>query len=192
MKKIIYTLLLAVLLIGCRAQKIDTAIERTTNAKDSADTELTVTSDSLSVTTYTTQTDSTETTKETDTEKEEQTHINFVDGGGTYNAETGEATGVASVNTSKREKTLEKENAKLKRENTELKEELQREKELHLQEHTGSETTEEVKEENHLEQATLNGWQRFIQGCGYAFLMILLAAIIYGAYRLYRKFTIGI
>ena len=44
--------------------------------------------------------------------------------------------------------------------------------------------------ETHEEEETLNGWQRFIQGCGYAFIMVILAAFVYLAYRIYRKFTI--
>jgi TolA-binding protein len=187
MKKIAFFLLMAVALISCRAQKLDAYVDQTTDTNvtqtDSAHNETL----HIQETKHETDSTSTETQKETD--KEESTDIAFVPGGGTYNTQTGEATGVSGVKTSKREKELQKENTTLKRENTELNDQLQTLQDSISENNSTSQSA--TKSETHQKEETLNGWQRFIQGCGYAFMAIILAAIIYGAYRIYRKFTIG-
>lgn len=187
MKKIAFFLILAIALIGCRAQKIDAYIDQTDNTNvtqtDSTHNE------ALQIQETKHETDSTSTEKHTEKEKEETTDLTFVPGGGTYNTQTGEATGVSGVKTSKREKELEKENSTLKRENTELKDQLQILQDSVSRNDSTSNTT--LQSETHSKQETLNGWQRFIQGCGYAFLVIVLALLIYAGYRIYRKFTVG-
>lgn len=182
----IIVFLIAVALAGCRAQKTDIVTDNQSNIQseqqDSTKTETDITTE------QTTEKDSTSNTTEKETEKEEKTRITFEDGGGTYNANTGEATGVKSVETSTRERELERTNEILTKENTELK--------AKLQWYTDSiskiniDSTSITHNETHEEEETLNGWQRFIQGCGYAFIMVILAALVYLAYRIYRKFTI--
>lgn len=187
MKRLIYVILITAAITGCRAKKVDVIHEQNDSTRieqtDSVGTNIQLQEES------TTQKDSVNTEKTEETNREENTVITFTDEGGTYNAQTGEATGVKNVQTSKREKELLKENTRLTKENKELKSQLQiaTDSISHLQEESKS----ELYTEDHQEEEKLNGWQKFIQGCGYTLLAMVVFLLLYSAYRIYRKITTG-
>ena len=101
---ILFSILLLVL-VGCKAQKqtVDYTNQESTITTTVHDT--IIMRDTITI----------ETVKQHQTESTEGGTITFVAGGGTYNTQTGEAVGVASVEITKREKELTKENEMLQK-----------------------------------------------------------------------------
>lgn len=121
-------------------------------------------------------------------EKTDDTGIEFVEQGGTYNTSTGEATGVKTIRNTKKEKeqaqTIVRQASEIeayKSQNDSLRHAL------HLRSIMGTQeqNTAEIKPKT-------SGWHTFLV---WWFGITAGALLCYGAYnglRLYRKFTIGI
>ena len=92
--------LLLVLFSGCKTIKTERTDLSSIDKRDSVRTEIKHVTDTVYKTVYVTQKDSTA------NEKESSTEIVFCNGGGTWNAQTGEATNVQSVKTSETERNL--------------------------------------------------------------------------------------
>ena len=92
--------LLLVAFSGCKTIETTHTDLSTTERKDSTNKEIIVKTDTVYQTTYVQVKDSSE------NEKQSSTEIVFGDGGGTWNAQTGEATNVQSVKTNETEKNL--------------------------------------------------------------------------------------
>lgn len=111
--------LLLVAFSGCKTIETTHTDLSTTDRKDSVRTEIKHITDTIYQTIYVTQKDSTA------NEKESTTEITFGNGGGTWNATTGEATNVSSVKTNETEKNLRLQVSNLESEITDLHKELQ-------------------------------------------------------------------
>ena len=91
---------LLVLFSGCKTVRTERTDLSSIDKRDSVRKEITHVTDTVYKTVYVTQKDSTA------NEKENTTEITFGNGGGTWNAQTGEATNVQRVKTSETEKNL--------------------------------------------------------------------------------------
>lgn len=111
--------LLLVAFSGCKTIESNKTDLSTTDRKDSVRTEIRYVTDTIYQTTYVQVKDSSE------NEKQSSTEIVFGDGGGTWNATTGEATNVSSVKTNETEKNLRLQVSNLESELTDLHKELQ-------------------------------------------------------------------
>lgn len=111
--------LLLVAFSGCKTIETSKTDLSTTDKKDSVRTEIRYVTDTIYQTTYVQVKDSSE------NEKQSSTEITFGNGGGTWNATTGEATNVSSVKTSESEKNLRLQVSNLESQLTDLHKELQ-------------------------------------------------------------------
>lgn len=114
--------LLLVAFSGCKTIETSKTDLSATDRKDSVRTEIKHVTDTIYKTIYVTQKDSTA------NEKESTTEIVFGNGGGTWNATTGEATNVSSVKTNESEKNLRLQVSNLESKLTDLHKELQSKK----------------------------------------------------------------
>ena len=110
--------LLLVAFSGCKTIESNKTDLSTTNKNDSVRTEIKHITDTIYQTIYVQVKDSTESEKNTTTE------IVFGNGGGTWNATTGEATNVSSIKTNETEKNLRLQVSNLESELTDLHKEL--------------------------------------------------------------------
>lgn len=110
---------LLMLFSGCKTIKTERTDLSTIVKNDSVRTEIKYVTDTVYQTIYVTQKDSTK------SEKESNTEIVFANGGGTWNAQTGEATNVQSVKTSDTERNLRLQVSSLESQLTDLHKELQ-------------------------------------------------------------------
>lgn len=121
-------------------------------------------------------------------EKTDDTGIDFVEHGGTYNTHTGEATGVKTIRNTKKEKEQAQ---TIVRQATQI--EAMRARNDSLQRLVKSYVLMQDKEQNTADiKPKTSGWHRFLV---WWFGITAGALLCYGAYkglRLYRKFTIGI
>lgn len=131
-----------------------------------------------------------------DAETETETTIHFGEGGGTYNAKTGDATNVTGVGTkeSKKEHELRErveqlihDNTTLKHEvdsvvdaNTTLKHELDSARKVNTIIHAGTET----------KPVEMNKWQRFLYTSGIVAWCVVIILVIIGIIKLLRKFKV--
>lgn len=111
--------LLLVAFSGCKTIETSKTDLSTTDRQDSVRTEIKHVTDTIYQTIYVTQKDSSA------NEKESTTEITFGNGGGTWNAQTGEATNVHSVKTNESEKNLRLQVSNLESQLTDLHKELQ-------------------------------------------------------------------
>lgn len=111
--------LLLVAFSGCKTIDSHKTDLSTTDKQDSVRTEIKHITDTIYQTTYVLVKDS------STNEKESTTEITFGNGGGTWNATTGEATNVSSVKTNETEKNLRLQVSNLESELTDLHQELQ-------------------------------------------------------------------
>ena len=138
-------------------------------------------------TTHVTVFDTTHVESSSQSYKDDELEIQFGSGGGTYNAQTGEATNVSSVHQKSKEKELQ---------NT-----------IITQAHTidyQSVTIDSLRQalteaqgEEHTEQNTADikprsGWDRFCTWWTIGTWVALLLLLAYGAWRLYRKFWLHV
>ena len=110
---------LLMLFSGCKTIKTERTDLSTIAKNDSVRKEIKHVTDTVYQTIYVTQKDS------TTSEKESSTEIVFGNGGGTWNAQTGEATNVHSVKTSDTERNLRLKMSSLESQLTDLHKELQ-------------------------------------------------------------------
>lgn len=110
---------LLMLFSGCKTIKTERTDLSTIVKNDSVRTEIKHVTDTVYQTIYVTQKDS------TTSEKQSNTEIVFGNGGGTWNASTGEATNVHSVKTSDTERNLRLQVSSLESQLTDLHKELQ-------------------------------------------------------------------
>ena len=120
-------------------------------------------------------------------ESESETEIQFGAGGGTWNAQTGEATNVVNVKQSSKEKELQKLNATYKHvadsasakcdslyaANRDLQEQIEH-------------------QENTKEITPRSGWDKFCTWWFIGSCIVLLLLLAYGCWRLYRKFYLHV
>lgn len=111
--------LLLVAFSGCKTIETSKTDLSTTDRKDSVRTEIKHVTDTIYQTTYVQVKDS------SSNEKQSSTEIVFGNGGGTWNATTGEATNVQSVKTNETEKNLRLQVSTLESQLTDLHKELQ-------------------------------------------------------------------
>lgn len=97
---IAFIALLLVIFSGCKTVRNERTDLSSIDKRDSVRKEIMHVTDTIYQTVYVTQKDSTA------NEKESSTEITFGNGGGTWNAQTGEATNVQSVKTSETERNL--------------------------------------------------------------------------------------
>ena len=127
-----------------------------------------------------------------DAETQSETTIHFGEGGGTYNAKTGDATNVTGVGTkeSRREHELRERNEKLVSENTYLH---------HVNDSLSSlvqsndSTNSEVHEDNSTNDTQpvgMNRHERFMYTSGWIFWGIVAAFLVYFIIKILRKFKV--
>ena len=117
-----------------------------------------------------------------DSETESETTIHFGEGGGTYNAKTGDATNVTGVGTkeSKREKEQKERIERLTSENTQLRHSLDSARKVNTIMHSGTET----------KPVEMTKWQRFFHTSGIIAWCVLVILAIIGIVKLLRKFKV--
>ena len=119
-----------------------------------------------------------------DAETDSETTIHFGEGGGTYNAKTGDATNVTGVGTkeSKREHELKELNEKLISENTTL----------HHAVDSLSDVVNNYSSDSHsdTQPVTMNKWERFMYVSGIVAWCVIIILIIIGVVKLLRKFKV--
>ncbi len=138
-------------------------------------------------TSYVTITDTTHVEASKENESESNTEIQFGEGGGTYNMQTGEMTNVANLKLSSTVKELQKMNYTYKHiadsasakcdslfaANRDLQEQIER-------------------KENTKDITPRSGWDKFTTWWFIGSCIVLLLLLAYGAWRLYRKFYLHV
>ena len=172
-------LVFAVMFTSCKTPAAVTT-DNHVDKNDSARTELKIVHDTIIIhdTIYRNE----KTIKVAETESE--TTIHFGEGGGTYNAKTGDATNVTGVGTkeSKREHELKELNEKLISENTTL----------HHAVDSLSDVVNNYSSDSHsdTQPVTMNKWERFIYVSGIVAWCVIIILIIIGVVKLLRKFKV--
>jgi len=120
-------------------------------------------------------------------ESENQTEIQFGAGGGTYNAQTGEATNVVNVKQSSKEKELQQIvlNYRHAVDSTEAKCDSLYAANRDLQEQI-------EHKENTKDITPRSGWDKFCTWWFVGSCIVLLLLLAYGCWRLYRKFYLHV
>lgn len=116
---ILSAIAISYMMTSCKTIQHTSTDKSKIDRRDSVRTEIKHVTDTIYQTIYVTQKDSTA------NEKESTTEITFGNGGGTWNATTGEATNVSSVKTNETEKNLRLEVSNLESQLTDLHEELE-------------------------------------------------------------------
>lgn len=167
--------IIATCVCGC---KTPAAVSTHTDVQDSARTEVKYVHDTIIRidTVYINE----KTVKDSETETE--TTIHFGEGGGTYNAKTGDATNVTGVGTkeSKKEREQRERIERLTSENIALHNELDSIKKINTIIHAGTET----------KPVEMNKWQRFMYVSGIVAWCVIVILIIIGIVKLLRKFKV--
>lgn len=192
--------IMAAIFVACfiTSCKTPTAISTKTDTRDSSNVELHM-RDSLGVSVRTVHDtvivhDTVYINEKTvkDAETQSETTIHFGEGGGTYNAKTGDATNVIGVGTkeSRREHELRERNEKLVSENTYLH---------HVNDSLSSlvqsndSTNSEVHEDNSTNDTQpvgMNRHERFMYTSGWIFWGIVAAFLVYFIIKILRKFKV--
>lgn len=121
-------------------------------------------------------------------EKTDDTGIEFVEQGGTYNTQTGEATGVKTIRNTKKEKEQQQ---TIQRQASEIQaykarnDSLQRLVKSYVIMQNNEQNTAEIKPKT-------SGWHTFLVWWFGITAALLLCYAAYKGFKLYRKFTIGI
>lgn len=120
-------------------------------------------------------------------ESESETEIQFGEGGGTWNAQTGEATNVASVKQSNKEKELQKLNVTYKHiaDSASAKCDSLFAANRDLQEQINH-------QENTKDITPRSGWDRFCTWWTIGSWVVLLLLLVYACWRVYRKYWLHI
>lgn len=127
-----------------------------------------------------------------DAETESETTLHFGEGGGTYNAKTGDATNVTGVGVkeSKREHELKERNEKLVSENTFLHHENDSLRSIVQSNDSTSSEVHNDNSESETQQVGMNKHERFMYTSGWIFWGIVAAFLVYFIIKLLRKFKV--
>lgn len=127
-----------------------------------------------------------------DAETETETTIHFGEGGGTYNAKTGDATNVKGVGTkeSKREHELSERVERLTSENTYLHHENDSLRSIVQSNYSTSSEVHNGNSESETQPVGMSKHERFMYTSGWIFWGIVTAFLVYFIIKLLRKFKV--